>query len=63
MMIRKVFQFGIALAFFGIILSFIMDKFGYGQWGGVVIVVGVLVYVSFGTILALTYFAKILMKR
>ena len=62
-MIRKLFQFGIALAFSGIILSFIMDKLGYGQWGGVVIVVGVLVYVSFGTILALTYFAKLLTKR
>ena len=43
-MAQKIVLFGVALATIGVLLSAILDRFGIGHLGGIVIVGGVLIY-------------------
>jgi len=62
-MIKKVILSGIALATVGVLLSIILDKFGFGYLGGIVIVGGVAIYILGGILFLLSLLAKLTNRR
>ena len=61
-MAQKIGLFGVALATIGVLLSAILDRFGIGHLGGIVIVGGVLIYLFGGILFALSLLIKLITR-